>query len=301
MANRKIVAGVAGAVVCVALAATAVIGWIGSERALRPAYHHYKWTLADYPDLQPQKIQIRSATGIKLEANFFPGSSHALIVLVSGYGDTQDLMFPFAAFLHQAGFETLTYNARARGNSGGDYVTLGVLEQIDLESIIEYAASRPDVDPNKIGVLGVSMGGSTVILTAAHDPQIRAVVDDCGFSDAQNVIATSFERFIHLPAFPFAPITVWIASRRAGIDIAKVRPVDVVSEISPRPILIIHGLADEVVPVTNSERNFAAAREPKELWLVPNAGHGKAHDEDKADYEKKVIGFFDSALSVSAT
>jgi uncharacterized protein len=272
------------------------IGWIGSERALHPAYYHYKWSLADYPDLRPEQIGIHSSTGVFLNGRFFPASGHALIVLVSGYGDTQNQVLPYAEFLHRSGFSTLTFNPRARGDSGGEYVTLGVLEQIDLDSVIRYAAQRADVDPNRIGVLGISMGGATAILTAARDRRIRAVVDDCGFSDAPSVIAASFEHFIHLPAIPFAPVTVWIASHRAGIDVSDVRPEDVVGAISPRPILIIHGLADYVVPVANSERNFHAAREPKELWLVPGARHGDAHKVATAEYEKKVVTFFEKAL-----
>lgn len=296
MSRRKVAVRSAAAVVALAVVSTAAIGWVGSERALRPAYHHYKWTLADYPDLHPEKFKVHSATGINLEGRFFPGSSRAMVILVSGYGDTEDLMLPYAEFLHRAGFNTLVYNARARGNSGGEYVTLGVLERIDLEGIVQYAAGRPDVDPHKIGALGVSMGGSTVIMTGAYDPTLRAIVDDCGFSDVESVIASSFEHFIHLPAMPFAPITLWIASYRAGIDVDKIRPVDVIGKISPRPILIIHGLADKVVPVSNSERNFEAAREPKELWLVPGAKHGDAHTVAKAEYEKKVIAFFEKGL-----
>ncbi len=292
---RKVVFRAAVAVIAV-FAIIGVIGWIGSERALHPAYYHYKHSLADYPDLHPEEIAVKSASGVVLRGRFFDGPNRDLIVLVSGYGDTQEQMLPYAEFLHQAGFDTLTYNARARSDSGGEYVTLGVLEPIDLDSVVQYAAQRTDVDPGKIGVLGISMGGATAILTAARDRRIRAVVDDCGFSDAPSVIAASFEHFIHLPAIPFAPVTVWIASHRAGIDVNGVRPDEVIGQISPRPVLIIHGLADYVVPVANSERNFKAARQPKELWLVPGARHGEAHTVAKAEYEQKVVDFFESAL-----
>jgi fermentation-respiration switch protein FrsA (DUF1100 family) len=279
-----------------ALVAVGAIGWVGSERALHPGYYHYQWSLGSYPDLRAEPIETRSSTGIDLRGRFFAGSSHALIVLVSGYGDTQDQMLPFAEFLHRAGFSTLTFNGRARATSGGEYVTLGALEQKDLISVVDYATSRNDVDPHRIGVLGISLGGATAILAAAQDKHIRAVVDDCGFSDAPSVINASFEHFIHLPAIPFAPVTVWIASHRAGVDVNAVRPMDVIEEISPRPILIIHGLADYVVPLANSERNFAAAKNPKELWLVSGAKHGESHTVDKSRYERKVISFYQSAL-----
>jgi hypothetical protein len=62
------------------------------------------------------------------------------------------------------------------------------------------------------------------------------------------VIAAAFEHCVHLPAFPFAPITVTIAELRAGIDVGRVRPMDVIAEISPRPLLIIHEQEDSVAP-----------------------------------------------------
>lgn len=293
---RKILLVSGAVLVFLSLLVLGGIGWVGSERALHPGYYHYKWTLASFPDLHPENIEIQSATGVTLRGRFFPSTGRSLVVLASGYGDTQDQMLPFAEFLHKAGFNSLTFNMRARATSGGEYVTLGVLEQRDLISAVDFAITQKNVDPHQIGILGISMGGATAILAAAQDNRIRAVVDDCGFSDAPRVIAASFEHFIHLPAFPFAPVTVWIASERAGINVNGVRPMDVISRISPRPVLIIHGLADFVVPVDNSERNFAAAHQPKELWLVPNAGHGQAHTVDKAEYETKVVHFFNEAL-----
>jgi fermentation-respiration switch protein FrsA (DUF1100 family) len=281
------------AVGCVALG---VVSWIGSERALHPAYPRYEWSLATYPDLHPEPAPMRAADDILLQGQFFSGKRTSLIILASGYGDTQDQMLPFAEFLHRSGFSVLTYNSRARAPSGGEFVTLGALETGDLLSVVDSAAARHDVDPNKIAVLGISMGGSVAILSAARDQRIRAVVDDSGFSDAPSIIDAGFEHFIHLPAFPFAPLTVALADFRAGIDVNAVRPMDVIGRISPRPVLIVHEAGDPVVPADNSERNFAAARQPKDLWLVPGNRHGRAHTDARSEYEKRVTAFFDSAL-----
>lgn len=284
----------AGIGLLVLLLVFGTVGWIGSERALHPNYPRYAWTLATYPDLHPQEIRVRATDGAVLEGRFFPGNSRSLVILLSGYGDTQDQMLPFAEFLHQAGFNILTYNSRGRAPSGGEYVTLGALEQSDLLSVVSFAIARPDVDSREVGVLGVSMGGSTAILGAAKDARIRAVVDDSGFSDAPRVIAASFEHFIHLPAFPFAPLTIAIADYRAGVDVNRVRPIDVIGKISPRPLLIIHETNDLVVPTDNSLRNYAAAGQPKELWLAPGTGHAHAHTVAKSEYEQRVKGFFKS-------
>jgi uncharacterized protein len=293
---RKIALWCVAGLVLLSLVSLGAIGWVGSERALHPDYRRYQWSLATFPDLEPEHIQVRSVDGVLLDGRFFRGTHPSLIILASGYGDTQDQMLSIAEFLHHAGFSVLTYNSRARVPSGGKYVTLGVLEQKDVVSVVDYATGRSDVDANRIGILGISMGGASAILAAAKDKRIRAVVDDSGFSDAPRVIDAAFEHFVHLPAFPFAPITVAIADLRAGIDVARVRPMDVIAEISPRPLLIIHEQGDSVVPTDNSLRNFAAAQQPKQLWLVPGSGHGDAQIIAKSQYESKVTNFFEAAL-----
>ena len=276
------------------------VGWVGSERAIHPKAAHYKWSLADYPDLHPQEVRFSSRTHITVAARFIPseqpGARRASIVLSHGYGDNQEQMLPWAEFLHQAGFGILTYDMRSRGKTEAPAVTLGALEQLDLVSAVDYLAGRPDLDSGRIGAFGVSMGGATSLLAAAQDQRIKAVVDDSGFSDAPNVIAVSFEHFIGLPAFPFAPITVAIAGWRAGADVRAVRPVDHVAEIAPRPILIIHCLGDTVVPPDNSIRILAAAREPKQIWWVPTGKHIQGHTVARAEYERRVVDFFDAAL-----
>jgi fermentation-respiration switch protein FrsA (DUF1100 family) len=273
-----------------------VTGWIGSERAIHPAANRYAWRLADYPDLRPQIISFDSRTHITIAGSFFPGSRRTTIVLSHGYGDNQEQMLPYAEFLHKAGFTVFTYDMRNRGRSGGGATTLGALEAIDLISAVDYLMTRDDIDKDRLGALGVSLGGATTLLAAASDTRIKAVVDDSGFSDAPGVIATSFEHFIGLPAFPFAPLTVAISEFRAGVSLRQLRPVDVVGRISPRPLFIIHCMADRVVPAEHSKRIFEAAKEPKQAWWIPTGGHIDGHVVAPQEYERRVIEFLDRSL-----
>ena len=293
---RRVVILCLALVLALGVGTLGTVGWIGSERAIHRQPKTYAWQLSDYPDLRPERVTVASRTQTALAGTFFPGRNRATIILSHGYGDDQNQMLPWASFLHQAGFSVFTYDMRGRGASGGGEITLGALEADDLSSVVDYLVTRPDVDPDRIGALGVSLGGAVTILAAARDPRIKAVVDDCGFSDASRVIDTSFERYIGLPAFPFSPVTVAIAERRVGQSIAGVRPVDVIGQISPRPILIIHGQADTPVPVAHSERNFLAAGEPEELWLVPGAEHNGSREVAGPEYERRVTAFFQQSL-----
>ena len=287
---------VAGILTMVGALAMGAICWSASTRAIHPAEHGYAWSLATYPDLHGRDVRFASRTGIQIQGRLFAGSKPAVIVLSHGYGDTQDQLLPFAHFLHQAGFSVLTYNMRSRGGSGGSAVSLGALEQTDLVSAVDFLDAQPETRGEPTGAWGISLGGATSILAAAQDSRIKAVVDDSGFSDAPNVIQSAFSHFIHLPAFPFAPLTVGLSEERIGVSITDVRPMDVIGKISPRPILMIHCLGDVLVPPDNTERNLSHAGEPKEVWWIPGGYHANGHTIAKAEYEQRVSEFFEKSL-----
>jgi len=286
----------AAALLVIGVALLLGIGWVGSERAIHPKARTYRRQLADFPALHPEPVSFRSRTGATISGELFHGRSTKTIVLSHGYGDNEVQMLPYAAFLNQADFTVLTYDMRGRGKSGGEAVTVGALEPLDLISAVDYLAARPDIDAQNIGALGLSLGGAVTVIAAAQDRRIKAVVDDSGFSDALSEIGVSFEHFIGLPAFPFAQISVAISELRAGVNIKNVRPVAVVSQIAPRPLLIIHCGADTVVPPSHSQQLFAAAAEPKQLWLLPTGGHIAAITLAPEEYAKRIDDFFKSAL-----
>jgi fermentation-respiration switch protein FrsA (DUF1100 family) len=84
----------------------------------------------------------------------------------------------------------------------------------------------------------------------------------------------------------------WIVN----VDAAQMRPIDVIGQISPRPVLITHGELDEIVPVRHARTLFKAAGEPKELWIVPDAHHVGARDTDTDGYFVRIERFMRAAL-----
>ncbi|GAC1397976.1 MAG: alpha/beta hydrolase [Chloroflexota bacterium] len=273
------------------------LGWRASDQLIHPPEAAHKWNLHDYPRLTSESITFRSKTGTLIAGSFFPGKRRATVILSHGYGGNQGAMLPWANFLHRAGFSVVTYDMRGSGRSGGA-VTFGVLEQRDLRSVVDYLSSRRDVDKTRIGALGLSLGGVTTILAAARDHRIRAVVDDSCFSDIRDWLKPSIPDALIHPTKRFSSVSIAIAGARLGIDILSVRPVAAISRISPRPILIIQGTQDTVVPLADSMQNFAAARQPKELWWVRGAGHGQALEKAGVTYSKRVTTFFDRSLGM---
>ena len=277
--------------------------WEGADLALHPPAMSSDGELAHFPALAriTQNVSfpsraVRGHATVRLVGRFFPGHSHATIILTHGLGPDQNQMLPWASFLHQAGYSVLTYDTRARGKSGGTAVTLGALEQDDALGAVDYTASRHDVDHTRIGALGLSLGAAVTIMAAARDQRVRAVVADSAFSDANAAISSAVMFIAHVPARPFAALTVAIAETRAGVNVDTIRPIDSVARISPRPIMLIHGLADTYISPANSVRLYAAARPPKELWLIPGAAHTDGYGVARSAYVRRVVSFFRRSL-----
>lgn len=281
--------------VALVLGALFALGWDASGNAIHPGSGSYAWTRADYPKLVAEEVVVESRTGATLSGRFFEGRTPATIILVHGYGGNQDEMLPAADELHEAGFTVFTYDQRGSGGSSGE-VTFGGREQDDLLSVVDHLASRPDVDRDRIGAFGFSMGGSTVLMAAAREPRIKAVGADSAWSDVRHWLRPSVGAVFTRPRDRFNALSLKLAELRTGIDLDDLRPVDVVAGVSPRPLLLIHGTADDVVFPSESERNYEAAKEPKDLLLVPDAGHGDTIAPGKASKLTEVREFFERAL-----
>jgi fermentation-respiration switch protein FrsA (DUF1100 family) len=274
------------------------VAWIGSERALHPNTCEELPELPGYPALERavESVSFVSADGTRLAGWLATGSRPEAVVVLHGYRCDRREVLPHADMLYGAGFTVLMFDFRNRGESGGDFVSLGFFERDDAQAAIDYLKSRADVGTDGIGLLGISQGAATAILTAAASDDVDAVVAEASFRSLDSAIAQSFTHFIGLPAFPFAPITVWLAEQKAGIDSGDIVPERIVGDISPRPLLVAHGLDDDTISPADSEAIFAAAGEPKELWLIPGADHAKGATAVPDEYRDRIVKFFDENL-----
>jgi fermentation-respiration switch protein FrsA (DUF1100 family) len=258
---------------------------------------HVPWSLADYPALaqSAQPLTVHSRTGVTLVGRFFPGTSGATIVLSHGYGGDQDEMLPVASTLHAAGFTVVTYDERGRGGSGGTG-TWGALETEDLRSVIDTVVRHRSVDPNEIGAFGFSIGADITILEAASDRRVKAVVAAGSWPSVYDYMKPSLWDIILHPNDSYSPLALDLMQLRTGADLDQVRPAAVIGRISPRPILLIQGLADTDVKPWMGITNFEHARPPRQLWLVKGEGHEDTVKPGGAATSPRVAEFFAHAL-----
>ena len=205
-------------------------------------------------------------------------------------GRTAELM----ARLHQRGFAVLAIDLRGHGQSSSGRLSFGYNEHRDILGAVDWLRAQ-GYPPGSIGVLGVSLGGASTILAAAREPAIGAAVSDCSYADVAPIVRSNFVRATKLPTFILAPARLFTRLFE-GYDLLAVRPVDDVAKIAPRPLLIIHGEADQLIPIEHAYALHAAY--PKsELWTLPGIRHAAAFVRGPDAYVDHVAAFFAKSLT----
>ncbi len=206
--------------------------------------------------------------------------------------------------LARQGFAVLAFDMRGMGDSAPAPLSMGYYEQRDVLGAVDFIHSGPWPypelgRPRVIGGWGVSMGAATLLMAAAQEPAIRAVVSDCAYAD----ILPIFEREIPLQGGApglFTPGALVAADALYGVNFYNVRPVDVIARIAPRPILLIHGAVDDYIPPSNMRALYAAAvtapNARVSTWLVPGAKHAQSFHVMGMAYVDRVVAFLNAAL-----
>lgn len=247
-------------------------------------------------DLPAEEILFSSTDG-KHEVSgwYIPSLGATTTVIVSpGYRTLKSDVLGMAAFLWRAGHNVLVFEYHGHGMTVGTPITLGYSEINDFLGAVAYAKER--APETRLGVLAYSMGAAVAIMATARSKEIEALIADSAFASHTGVIDFHFRRVFHLPSLFVSWMTDNLLWWRAGYHFNQVEPLRDIAKIAPRPILIIQGGKDSIVDPRDGPLLFAAAQEPKQIWLLPNADHCGAYFEDRKAYVKKILDFFDLHL-----
>lgn len=262
-----------------------------------------QWGTDEPPAGLAEEVTFTSdADHMRISGWFFsaPGASAAsprpAVVLCHGVWTGRRECLPLALRFRAAGYNVLCFDFRAHGLSDGRFTSVGHHETNDVLGAVHYVRTRPTVDPARIGVIGFSMGAAATIQAAARCPDIAAVVADSAYASFVDAVKYSFRLVTRVPHFVIAPMAMHWAKWIVHVDAEQLRPVDAIGRIAPRPVLITHGVLDEIVPVRHAYTLFKAAEEPKELWVAPDAHHVGARDMDPDGYFTRVEQFLGEAL-----
>lgn len=286
-------------IVLSALACAAVGTWLAYRRAhdiVHPARIPADRTPASAGMHEYREVRFATADGLTLRGWYIPPRNGAVVIFVHGLGSNRGQLLDDAGILYAHGYGALLYDSRNSGASEGETTTFGLQETYDVDAAVQFVLAQPGVEAGRIGLLGHSMGGATVILAGARNEQVNAVIAQSTYTSLEDTIRASLRQMTGLPAFPFAPLVVFFGERETGIEIEQVRPVDAIGSISPRAVLVVHGAVDELVPVSHAYQLYAAAGEPREMYIIANAGHGGLSQADPEEYERRIVGFLQRYL-----
>jgi uncharacterized protein len=254
--------------------------------------HKYRDPIGSPPSAEYESVSFASSDGLELSGWYRPSRNRAAVVIVHGAGGDRTGAVAHAELLARHGFGVLVYDSRGRGESEGSPVGFGWGWPKDVAGALAFLRRRSDVDPQRIGGLGLSRGADVLIQVAAEDQRLKAVVAD-------GATGGSFADYRNLGEEAEGPpfyLTMYTAARVLSGE-SPGRPLkDVVARIAPTPLMLI--ATGGSLP---AERDFnriylEAAREPVELWDLPDVDHTAAIRQRPEEYERRVVGLLDAAL-----
>ena len=241
---------------------------------------------------------LTSQDGLRLHGLYLPREgSHKYAVICHGYGSIPQYGGRFALKFNEMGFSILAPAARAHERSEGRYAGMGWLERRD---IVAWVNTLVEQDPQaEIVLFGVSMGGATVMMAAGEAdlaPNVKCVIEDCGYSSVWDEFAGQLKEMFGLPTFPVLDAASLVTRLRAGYGFKEASAVEQLKKTA-LPILFIHGEDDTFVPYAMLDVVYdARPSTDKERLSVPGAAHGEASWEAPELYWATVEAFLDKHM-----
>jgi uncharacterized protein len=243
-----------------------------------------------------ENVSFETSDGLTLKGWYVPSKNGAAVISFPGRAGSQRP----ARMLARHGYGVLVFDRRGEGVSDGDPNAFGWNGDRDVKAAIDYLQTRADVDPDRIGGIGLSVGGEMMLEAAAEDHDLRAIVSEGAgaraYSDSMDEI--EYEKSTD-------PVSKLLYAANSAVRVGAVSvftnaapPANIktlVGRIAPRPVMLIAAPNSKNGEKLN-RTYYAAAKEPKTLWEIPEAKHMGAIKARPREYERRVVGFFDEAL-----
>jgi len=244
-------------------------------------------------DLHVESVSIPTNDGQFVSGWWIQGKADKpSVLLLHGVRSNRMAMIGRARSLVARGYSVLLLDLQAHGESPGKVITLGLRESLGVEAGREWILKK---NPGrKIGVIGVSLGGASVLL-GKMPCGFDAVVLEAVYSNIHRAIRNRLSiRFGRLAPY-LVPLLEMQLQPRTGISPEQLAPVDHISQLGA-PVLILAGDHDRHTNIDESEEMYRRAKNPKFIWVVPNASHEDFYARIPSQYDEHVIGFLERYL-----
>ncbi|MCI8563548.1 MAG: alpha/beta hydrolase [Lachnospiraceae bacterium] len=253
----------------------------------------------EYMMQQPHEdVYLVSEDGLRLHATYFPrGDEKKLAICFHGY--TSHGMSDYIGlsdFYFDTGFSMLLPDARAHGESEGEYIGFGCLDRKDALLWINWAVEQCGEDV-QILLHGTSMGGATVLMATGLElpKQVKGVVADCGFTSPKEVFSNVLQNWYHMPPFPMLKIADEINKKQAGYGLDECNAAREVKK-AKIPALLIHGSDDTFVPCAMCHEIYNNYAGKKRKLIIIGAAHAESYYKDMDQYEGALEDFMEDVI-----
>jgi Prolyl oligopeptidase family./Putative lysophospholipase. len=255
------------------------------------------WSIAWLDRQSVEMVSLVSDDGLRLVGRYIPAAAptEKTVILAHGYSSQGKYMTAYARFYRdEFGYNVLMPDDRGHGASEGDYIGFGWPDRRDYIKWINWVISK--VGPEaRIALHGVSMGGATVMMVSGESDlphNVFAIIEDCGYTSVHDEVSYLLPRLYKINSPRLVADTSAVTKKRAGYDFEEASSLEQVKK-DKVPMLFIHGEADTFVPFWMVKPLYEACTAEKELYTVPEAGHGEALSKDRERYIAVVRAFLE--------
>lgn len=245
---------------------------------------------------ESEEVEITSHDGIRLVGHWRKHpEAKRIIVAMHGWRSSWAYDFGMISdFLEENGCSVLYAEQRGQNNSGGDYMTFGMLERFDCLNWIDWVRKNQS-EELPIYLAGVSMGATTVLMASGLElpGNVKGIVADCGFTTPHEIWKHVVEDSLHLSYGIRDDVVESLCRKKTQLNAREYSTLDALKECKV-PVLFIHGTEDKLVPVKMTYENYMACAAPKRLLIVPGADHAMSYYKDRIGYEANVKSFWNA-------
>ena len=260
------------------------------EEAMAWQTEHYDTSF--YNDVEKSDYIVKGYQGYELHVQLLknPHESDQYVIISHGYTDNRCGALKYARIYLELGFNCVIYDLRGHGKNEATFTTYGIRESEDLLRLVSDTRKRYK-GITTLGLHGESLGAATSVTALKEKPEVDFVVADCGFADLESVLRGAYRKY-HMPE-----VLVDLADLGTRIRyhyaLKEMRPVDSLDG-NRIPVLFIHGADDDFITPRHSEEMYRRTAGPKDLKLIPKAGHAESVLTEPENYQKYVEDFISS-------
>jgi uncharacterized protein len=224
------------------------------------------------------------------------GDGSAVVLLLHGFRGDRASMVARGRVLVGAGFSVLLIDQQGHGETPGEHITLGWLESADVRAARDWIRAQAPGRP--IGVIGVSLGGASVLL-GPQPAGFDAVVLEAVYPRLRRAVENRVGLRFSALGKVLAPLLLVQIEPRLHVTLEQLEPIRSIARVGA-PVLVVGGSRDAHTREAETRELFSAAREPRELWIVPGAAHQDFSRFDRKGYDTHVVAFLRKWLEVGA-